>query len=90
MECPTTDPDHELIATFLTARSEEAFTVLYRRHAAAVYGLALRLAGYSAAEDVAQDAWVRAIRGLSRFKGQSQFRTWLCGIVVQLLPRALA
>ena len=38
--------------------------------------------GQTAAEDVAQDAWVRAISGLGGFRGQSTLRTWLCGIVV--------
>jgi RNA polymerase sigma-70 factor (ECF subfamily) len=42
----------------------------------------VRLAGRSVAEDIAQDAWIRAIHGLPAFKGRSTVRTWLCGIVV--------
>jgi len=32
------------------------------------------------AEDVVQDAWVRAVRALPRFRWDSAFRTWLVGI----------
>ena len=74
--------DDVLIAAFLESRSEKAFTDLYRRHAAAAYGLAVRLCGAAAAEDVAQEAWIRAIRRLHTFDRRSAFRTWLCGIVV--------
>ena len=74
--------DDSLIAAFLESRSDEAFTDLYRRHAAAAYGLAVRLCGTAAAEDVAQEAWIRAMRRLEAFDRRSAFRTWLCGIVV--------
>jgi RNA polymerase sigma-70 factor (ECF subfamily) len=74
--------DDILIAAFLESRSDAAFTALYRRHAAAVYGLAVRLCGQAAADDIAQDAWIRAMRRLEAFDGRSAFRTWLCGIVV--------
>lgn len=74
--------DDVLIAAFVESRSEAAFTALYRRHAAAAYGLAVRLCGRTGAEDVAQDAWIRAMRRLHAFDRRSAFRTWLCGIVV--------
>jgi RNA polymerase sigma-70 factor (ECF subfamily) len=77
-----TAPDDQLVAAFLRDRSEEAFAALYARHAPIVYGLALRLAGASAADDVAQDAWMRAVARLADFRGQSALRTWLCGFVV--------
>lgn len=35
-----------------------------------------------AADDVAQDAFERAFRGLPAFNGRSSFRTWLARIVV--------
>ena len=74
--------DRDLISAFLARRSEAAFAPIYERHRAVVYGLAMRLVGATAADDVAQDAWVRAVHAFSRFNGHSSLRTWLCGIVV--------
>ena len=34
------------------------------------------------AEEVVQDAWVRVLRGISRFEGRSSVRTWLFRILV--------
>jgi RNA polymerase sigma-70 factor (ECF subfamily) len=48
-----------------------------------VYGLLCRLAGRSAdASDLTQETWLRAVRHLGLFRGQSAFRTWLTGIAL--------
>lgn len=48
-----------------------------------VYNLSFRLTGNAAdAEDLAQDAMLRAIKGLGRFRGDSQLSTWLYRITV--------
>lgn len=75
-----------LVARFLAARDEEAFRALYRGHAAGIYGLALRLSGgvEPEAQDVAQEAWVRAVRLLPSFRWGSSLRTWICGIAVNV------
>ena len=60
-----------------------AVRALYQRHAARVYTVVRRLAGDDAlAEDWAQEAWVRALRALPTFRGDSQFTTWLHRIAV--------
>jgi RNA polymerase sigma-70 factor (ECF subfamily) len=60
-----------------------AVRALYQRHARRVYAVVRRLAGEDAlAEDWAQDAWVRAIRALPTFRGDSAFTTWLHRIAV--------
>jgi len=62
---------------------DSAIHALYRRHAPRVYATIRRLAGDdSLAEDWAQEAWVRAIRALPTFRGESQFSTWLHRIAV--------
>jgi RNA polymerase sigma-70 factor (ECF subfamily) len=78
------DDEYQLVARMLRGRDEAAFRDLYRRHTPALYLLALRLLGRRAshAEDVVQDAWVRAIRNLPAFAWSSSLRTWLSGIVV--------
>lgn len=63
----------------------EAYAALVKLHERFVYNLALRSLGNSEdAADAAQDTFVRAWVGLPEFRGDSQFRTWLYRIVVNL------
>jgi RNA polymerase sigma-70 factor (ECF subfamily) len=56
---------------------------LLEKHAALVYNLAARLTGNrSDAEDLAQDALLRAVRALPGFRGDSLASTWLYRITV--------
>lgn len=58
-----------------------AFEVLVRRHADRLYAVVLRFLGdRREAEDVTQEAFLRAWRGIGGFKGRSSFYTWLCRI----------
>jgi RNA polymerase sigma-70 factor (ECF subfamily) len=67
------------------AGDADAFGGLVLLHQDFVYDLALRVLRDSAeAEDVAQEAFVRAWLGLPNFRGRSQFRTWLYRIVTNL------
>ena len=40
-------------------------------------------AGSRAAEDVVQDTWLAAIRGIDRFEGRSTLKTWIFHIQVR-------
>jgi RNA polymerase sigma-70 factor, ECF subfamily len=76
-----------MIETDLILRAQqgdgEAIEALYRRHSARVYSVVRRLAGDdSQADDWAQEAWLRALRALPTFRGQSLFSTWLHRIAV--------
>ena len=57
-ESDDADADRSLVARFLATRDEEAFRWLYRRHAAALWALALRLLSGDAAgaEEAVQKA----------------------------------
>jgi len=75
--------DRELVSNFLRTRSEAAFLRLYDRHSDALYRFAARLSGgpNPEAAELTQEAWLRAIEGLSGFRFESSLKTWLCGIV---------
>ena len=63
----------------------DAFEVLVIENQDFVYNLALRTLGNAEeAEDVAQDAFVRAWLALTKFRQRAKFRTWLYRIVVNL------
>jgi len=81
--------EHKLIQ-YAQAGDADAFGELVLLHQDFVYDLALGvLRDPAEAEDLAQEAFVRAWLGLSNFRAQSQFRTWLYRIVTNLCYRRL-
>ena len=63
-----------------------AFEELYHRHSGKVYALCLRMAGdASEAEELTQDAFVRAWEKLQGFRGQSAFGSWLHRLTVNVV-----
>ena len=83
MAAPT--PVDELAPVVAAARAgdREAFDELVRLTYRDTLQLATRLAGNEQdARDIVQDAYLRAYRGLRRFRGDSRFRTWLFRITV--------
>lgn len=77
-----TSTDADLIARILRDGSETDFRELFRRHTPRLLQFVMRVMGAGAvdAEDVVQETWLRAAPALSRFRGDSSFGTWLCGI----------
>ena len=75
----TATSDDELVRR---ARGGElgAFGELVDRHRDVVVRVAARIVGPGDAEDVAQDAFLRAFHRLGRLKGDAQFRPWLLRI----------
>jgi RNA polymerase sigma-70 factor, ECF subfamily len=60
----------------------EAFRALVERHSRSVFRLAYRMTGNEQdAEDVVQDALLRAYKQLGRFESRANFGTWLYRIV---------
>lgn len=66
-------------------RDPGAFEALYRVHHRWVYGLMLRLSCDPVrADELTQDVFVRAWRGLGQFRGTAAFGTWLRAIAVRV------
>lgn len=76
--------DRELADRFVQRRDEEAFRLLFRRHSPRLFALACRLLGArrNDAEDVLQEAWLRAARRIGAFEWRSSLTTWLSAIVI--------
>lgn len=78
------DPDLELVER-ARGGEEAAFGELVARHQGRILGLAWRVAGSRAeAEEIAQDAFVRAWQALPGFRGESRFSTWLHRITTRV------
>ena len=64
-----------------------AFEQLYRSHCGRIYALCWRMCGCDAAlaEDMVQEAFVRAWNKLGLFRGDSKFGTWLHRLAVNVV-----
>jgi RNA polymerase sigma-70 factor (ECF subfamily) len=68
------------------AGDRHAFQRLYQLHVGRVHGAVYRLAGYdhARAEDLTQDAFIRAWQKLPGFRHESAFGTWLYRLAVNV------
>ena len=82
------------VAHLVTAARDgdrEAFDELVRATHAETFTLALRLTGNEEdARDVVQEAYIRAFRGIGRFRGDAQFSTWMYRITANCANTLLA
>jgi len=68
----------EALVKRVQAGERKAFDLLVRRYQHKVLGVISRyVSDWAEAQDVAQDAFVRAYRALGNFRGESAFYTWL-------------
>jgi RNA polymerase sigma-70 factor (ECF subfamily) len=82
--------DRTLVRAFLAGR-REAFDEIVVRHRRNVYQLCYRFVGnHEDAADLSQDVFVRAFKGLRRFKGDSALGTWLYRVGVNTCLNRLA
>jgi RNA polymerase sigma-70 factor, ECF subfamily len=78
------DPERELIARAKEG-DRQAFADLVRTHRQGVVAVAYRLCGdLGTAEDAAQEAFIRAWRGLGNYEPRSPFRNWLYRIATNV------
>ena len=79
------DLDEAALVAACLSGHRAAFDVIVERHQRAIYQLCYRFVGnHEDASDLAQDVFIRAFRGLDRFRGQSSLGTWLYRIGVNL------
>ena len=82
---PLTELEDAELVSAAAGGSREAFDVLVERHRRTVYQVCYRFVNnHEDASDLAQDAFVRAWKGLKNFKGQSSLSTWLYRIAVNV------
>ena len=73
------------------AGDRDAFEELVRRHADRLYAVVLRfVADGDEAQEVTQEAFLRAWRSIGRFEGRSRFFTWLYRIGINEAKRRAA
>jgi RNA polymerase sigma-70 factor (ECF subfamily) len=79
----------ELVAA-AKAGDSRAFEELVRETYTDVYALAFRLTGNEEdARDVVQEAYLRAYKGLKRFREEAQFSTWMYRITANCASTAM-
>jgi RNA polymerase sigma-70 factor (ECF subfamily) len=78
--------DEALVSAIRHDRSEAAFALLYDRHTPRAFRTAWRIVGGNPheAEDVVQEAWLRAVSSLDRWSRQSEFGAWFRGIAAHV------
>ena len=71
--------DADLVARVLLEDDHHAFSELVRRHQSAVRGLLRNLTRTDAAlaDDLAQEAFLKAFKNIRSFRGEAKFSTWL-------------
>lgn len=73
----------EALARRIVAGEKELFELLMRRHNQRLFRVARGVVDSDLeAEDVLQDAWVRAYEHLAEFRGEAQLTTWLSKIAL--------
>lgn len=73
--------DEQLAALVAATQDRAAFGELVRRHQGLVRGMLARLTRDRAqADDLAQDAFIRAFERIASFRGEGGFKAWLCRI----------
>lgn len=87
---PAPEADAALVARAREG-DERAFSLLYRRHAAAIAAAVYRLLGHDQhLDDVVQETFVLGLRRLDRLREPEALRQWLLTIAVRRVRRLLA
>src|SRR5580698_4942339 len=74
--------EHQIVAAAMSG-CHDAFEQLVKKYEARVFRLANAIARrHEDAEEIMQNAFVQALKNISRFRGDSSFYTWLSRITI--------
>src|SRR5262245_60210611 len=78
--------DRDVVNAFRRGHGEMAARVLLERFSPRLLRTAARVLGdhADAAEDVVQDAWIRALAAIDQFRAEAAFGTWITRVVVRV------
>ena len=89
-DAPANPPDDGALVRAARNGDMAAFETLVSRHERRIYSLARRITGsVEDAQDVTQQAFISALRNLSRFRETAAFSTWLTTIAVNAALRTV-
>lgn len=74
--------DEETLVEACRRGERTALHQFYERYRRRVYSLIARIVGAQDAEELTQDVFVRAFRGLANFRGDAQLSTWMYRLAV--------
>ena len=87
---PTSAEEEPALIERAKGGDRDAFEELVRRNADRLYAVVIRfVADDEEAQEVTQEAFLRAWRGIGRFQGRSQFFTWLYRIGINEAKRRI-
>jgi RNA polymerase sigma-70 factor (ECF subfamily) len=87
---PSTRDEAEIIASILDGDTQQ-YHNLIKPYELSVYRMALSfMKNESDAEDVAQEAFLKAFQNLAKFRSQAKFSTWLISITLNEARRRLS
>ncbi|MCE7874722.1 sigma-70 family RNA polymerase sigma factor [bacterium CPR1] len=82
-------PDEAAWLELARAGDRAAVERLVECYQDSIYSIAMTFTrNHHQAEDLAQEAWIRALKGLSGFRGESRFTTWLYRVVMNTFLNA--
>jgi RNA polymerase sigma-70 factor (ECF subfamily) len=76
------DADDARLVAGCRAGDRAAMRALYDRYQRRVFSLTARIAGAQEAEELTQEVFLKALRGLDKFRGEAQLGTWLYRMAV--------
>ncbi|HEY3332050.1 MAG TPA: sigma-70 family RNA polymerase sigma factor [Capsulimonadaceae bacterium] len=71
------DTDAVLVRKYRATGDRTAFEALYKKYQGPIFALVHRMVGNEDAYDITQEVFVKVLKALGTFRGESSFRTWI-------------